>query len=57
MQDKYYGNNEGRVDGQDFVIWLSHFGQNISGFSNGDYDGNSIVNIYDYIVWVKYYTN
>jgi hypothetical protein len=50
------GNNDGRVDGKDFIIWLSHFGQNVSGANNGDYDNNGQVRISDYIVWVKNYT-
>jgi len=49
------GNSDGLVDGQDFIIWLSHYGQNISGNSNGDYDGNGSVGIGDYIIWVVNY--
>lgn len=49
------GNNDGRVDGKDFVLWLTHFGQNVSGVHNGDYDKNGRVNISDYIVWVNNY--
>jgi hypothetical protein len=47
------GNNDGRVDGQDFIIWFTHFGQNISGADNGDYDGNRKVEIGDYVIWIN----
>lgn len=50
------GNNDGLVDGKDFVIWLSHFGQDVSGANNGDYDDNGRVRLYDYVIWVKNYT-
>lgn len=43
------------VDGQDFIIWLTHYGQSISGTNNGDYDGNEKVEIGDYTVWVTNY--
>lgn len=49
------GNNDGKVDGQDFIIWLIHYGQNISGANNGDYDGNNKIEIGDYIVWINTY--
>jgi hypothetical protein len=49
------GNNDGTVDGKDFIIWLIHFGQNVSGASNGDYDGNNSVGIEDYIIWINNY--
>lgn len=51
------GNNDGQVDGQDFTIWLTHYGQNVSGANNGDYDGNDKVEVADYIVWVSNYAN
>ena len=51
------GNGDGRVDGKDFIIWLSHYGQNVSGANNGDYDENNTVNFSDYIIWIKNYTN
>jgi len=50
------GNGDGNVDGIDFIIWLFHFGQDVSGAENGDYDGNGKVRIYDYTIWVKNYT-
>jgi hypothetical protein len=50
------GNGDGRVDGRDFIIWLSHFGQDVSGAHNGDYDNNGRVRIYDYVIWIKNYS-
>jgi hypothetical protein len=49
------GNGDGLVNGQDFIIWLTHYGQNVSGASNGDYDDNNRVEIADYIIWIKNY--
>jgi hypothetical protein len=47
------GNGDGLVDGKDFIIWLTHYGQSVSGSSNGDFDNNNTVNISDHIVWVN----
>jgi hypothetical protein len=44
------GNNDGKVDGQDFIIWLTHYGQNVSGASNGDFDDNGKIDIADYVI-------
>ena len=49
------GNGDGIVNGQDFIIWLIHFGQNVSGASSGDYNDNGKIEIGDYIVWVDNY--
>ena len=49
------GNGDGLINGVDFVIWLTHFGQNVSGAVNGDYDANGKVEIKDYIIWVANY--
>jgi len=49
------GNGDGYVDGKDFIIWLTHYGQNVSGASNGDFDGNNKVEIGDYIIWLNNY--
>jgi hypothetical protein len=49
------GNNDGAVDGRDFIIWLSHFGQNVSGASNGNYNGDNTVDIADFVIWIKNY--
>lgn len=50
-------NNDGRVDGVDYVIWLSHFNQNTqNGFVDGDFNGDDIVNGADYVIWVTNYS-
>ncbi|CAN5353509.1 hypothetical protein BH10PAT1_BH10PAT1_5270 [soil metagenome] len=38
--------------GFDYTIWLSHFGQNISGISNGDFNNNGKVDGVDYVIWL-----
>ncbi len=48
-------NNDGRVDGKDYIIWLNHFGQNVAGPSVGDFDNNGTVNENDYIAWQNNY--
>jgi hypothetical protein len=49
------GNGDGVVDGKDFIIWLSHYGENVSGVNNGDYNDNGAVEIGDYVVWINNY--
>lgn len=49
-------NGDGFVDEADYSIWLSHFGQAVSGGANvGDFDGSGIVDGVDYTVWLKNY--
>lgn len=47
------GNGDGLIDGKDFIIWLTHYGQSVSGVNNGDYDGNNKIEIGDYVIWVN----
>jgi hypothetical protein len=49
------GNGDGFIDGKDFIIWLIHYGQNVSGANNGDYNGDNTVNTEDYSIWVNNY--
>lgn len=49
------GNGDGAVNGQDYVVWLSHYGQSLSGSANGDYNGDGAVNGLDYVVWLSNY--
>ena len=49
------GNSDGRVNGIDFVFWLTHYGQNTSGAVNGDYDLNGSVDVKDYVIWINNY--
>ena len=50
------GNGDGRVDGADFIIWLTHFGQSTTRKNlDGDFDGNGTVQIADYRIWISNY--
>lgn len=48
-------NGDGKVDGLDYVTWLSHFGQAVRGPANGDYNNNGVVDGADYVVWLNNY--
>src|SRR5690606_463958 len=49
-------NGDGRVDGLDYVIWLSNFNTNTTaGASRGDFNGDGTVNGSDYVIWVNFY--
>jgi hypothetical protein len=50
------GNNDNNIDGQDFLIWLIHYGQKVEGANSGDYDGDGQVSIADYVVWFQNFT-
>lgn len=49
------GNNDCKVDGIDFSIWLTHYGQTISGGQNGDYSGDGTVDGIDFSIWLSQY--
>ncbi len=49
------GNNDGKVDGIDYTIWLFHYGQTVSGASNGDYNNDGRVDGIDFVVWLNNY--
>ena len=48
-------NSDGKVDGADYVIWLNHYDQNASGYSNGDFNNSGKVDGADYIIWLNNY--
>ena len=49
-------NNDGHVDETDYGIWLSHFGQTVSGGRTvGDFDEDGKVDGVDYSEWLKNY--
>ncbi len=48
-------NGDGRVDGIDFALWLSHYNQNIGGSTNGDFNGSGKVDGVDYSIWLFNY--
>jgi hypothetical protein len=48
-------NGDNKVDGIDYVIWLAHFGQSVSGANNGDFNGSGKVDGIDYVMWLGNY--
>ncbi len=48
-------NNDGRVDGVDFVAWLNHYFRAFSCAANGDFNKNGFVDGVDYSIWLFNY--
>ena len=48
-------NGDNLVNETDFTIWLSHFGQAISGITNADFNGDGRVDGIDYVIWLNNY--
>ena len=48
-------NGDGQVDGVDYVVWLNHFNQSVSGAANGDFNNNNKVDGVDYVIWLNNY--
>ncbi len=49
-------NNDTKVNGQDYVIWINHYNQTITGgMSVGDFNLDGKVNGQDYTVWLTHY--
>jgi hypothetical protein len=49
-------NGDGLVNGADYSIWVSHYGQTVScGASCGDFTGDGQVNGSDYFLWLSNY--
>lgn len=49
-------NGDGKVDGLDYYIWLSHYGQTVGGGSSvGDFNGDGRVDGLDYYIWLSNY--
>ena len=48
-------NGDSKVDGLDYVAWLSHYNQTVSGASNGDFNNSGKVDGLDYVVWLNHY--
>lgn len=44
-------NNDGMVDGSDFLTWQRQFGATVPAFTNGDANGDGAVNAADLAVW------
>jgi hypothetical protein len=48
-------NGDGKVDGQDYVVWLNHYGTTASGAAKGDFNNDGMVDGRDYVVWLNNY--
>ena len=49
-------NNDGIVDGVDYVFWLNNYNKTVTnGSVSGDFDGNGIVDGPDYVIWINHY--
>lgn len=48
-------NGDSKVDGLDYVAWLSHYNQSYTGASNGDFNNSGKVDGLDYVVWLNNY--
>lgn len=47
---------DNRVDGQDYVIWLNHYGTTPqNGPRDGDFNANGKVDGQDYVIWISHY--
>ena len=47
-------NNDGKVDGLDYVIWLNHYNQSTNkGPTEGDFNKDGKVDGLDYVIWVN----
>lgn len=41
----------------DYSTWLSHYLQSVTGFTNGDFSENGMVDGIDYVLWLNNYAN
>lgn len=48
-------NLDGKVDGIDFTIWLSHYGQQFGGIGNGDFNIDNRIDGIDFAIWLSNY--
>ena len=46
-------NNDNKVDGVDYVVWLSHYNQSVTGAGSGDFNNSGKVDGVDYVVWLN----
>lgn len=48
-------NNDGKVDGTDYIIWLNHIGvTNPNGPNDGDFNSDNKVDGTDYVIWLNH---
>lgn len=50
-------NGDQTVSGEDFIIWLTNYDQDVYGTSNGDYNENGYVGFGDYIIWLANFSS
>ena len=48
-------NGDNLVNGLDYLIWLSHYGEFVSGPANGDFNNSGKVDGADYLIWLSNY--
>ena len=49
-------NNDGLIDGLDYVIWINHYGDAATlGPAQGDFNNDHVVDGVDYIIWLNNY--
>lgn len=49
-------NNDGKVDGEDYIIWLNNYNaQTSNGASDGDFNSDGFVDGVDYVIWLNNY--
>jgi len=49
-------NGDNKVDGVDYVVWLNHYNQTVTGGASvGDFNTSGIVDGVDYVVWLNNY--
>ena len=46
-------NNDNKVDGIDYVIWLLNFNKQAMGASRGDFNDSGFVDGVDYVIWLQ----
>lgn len=48
-------NSDYRVDGVDYLVWLSNYGLTVSGVDKGNFNGDPKVDGLDYLIWLANY--
>lgn len=47
-------NGDGKVDGQDYVVWLNHYNTTSAGPTNGDFNNSGRVDGVDFVLWLTH---
>lgn len=50
-------NEDGVVDGLDYVTWLNNYGNTRNGTAFGDFDNSGFVDGIDYVIWLNHYSS